>query len=230
MHKKGNFVRTLACAALFASTSAHALVISFEASDFTLNPIFSNVQTFEFEIDVADPLLPGMTYNNPGLNGVDYHVFGTLDVTPSGFFAFDLNRSIGGTEFYTQGSSLSFEISATANLSDGLQVSDLAGTGTVFEFNGREVGTGRYHPALFQLNSDGTGSIRNSNNMGGINPGSGLEVDVTFGEEYITEFTFDPTALTLAPTVPEPRTLLPIAIVGGFFLRAARRKKLKNEA
>ena len=81
--------------------------------------------------------------------------------------------------------------------SDGLQVSELVGTGIVFEFNGREVGTGRYHPALVQLNADGTGSIRNSNNTGGINPGSGLVVDVDFGEEYITELTFDPSTLTV---------------------------------
>ena len=70
----------------------------------------------------------------------------------------------------------------------------------MFEFNGREVGTGRYHPAIVQLNADGTGSIRNSNNTGGINPSTELEVDVDFGEEYITELTFTPSTLTLFPT------------------------------
>lgn len=33
--------------------------------------------------------------------------------------------------------------------------------------------------------------------MGGINPGSGEVVDVDFGEEYITELTFNPSTLTL---------------------------------
>lgn len=92
---------------------------------------------------------------------------------------------------------MTFEVDITADLSDGLQVSELVGTGIVFEFDGREVGTGRYHPAIVQLNADGTGSIRNSNNTGGINPGSGMEVDVDFGEEYITELTFIPSTLTL---------------------------------
>lgn len=93
--------------------------------------------------------------------------------------------------------SLTFEVDAAADLSDGIQVSELVGAGTVFEFNGREVDTGRYHPAIVQLNADGTGIIQNSNNMGGINPGSGEVVDVDFGEEYITELTFNPSTLTL---------------------------------
>lgn len=113
--------------------------------------------------------------------------FGSLTPgTPSAFSAFNLQRTISGAEFYAQGSSLSFEIAAGADLTDGLQVGELAGANPVFLFNGREVGTGRYHPALFQLNNDGTGSIRNSNNMGGVNPGSGEIVDVSEGEEYIT--------------------------------------------
>ena len=40
-----------------------------------------------------------------------------------------------------------FEVDITANLSDGIQVSELVETGIMFEFNGREVGTGQYHPA-----------------------------------------------------------------------------------
>ena len=45
-----------------------------------------------------------------------------------------------------QGHAMAFEVDITADLSDGLQVSELVGTGIVFEFNRREVGTGRYHP------------------------------------------------------------------------------------
>jgi hypothetical protein len=103
---------------------------------------------------------------------------------------------------------LSFEIAAGADLTDGLQVGELAGANPVFLFNGREVGTGRYHPALVQLNNDGTGSIRNSNNMGGVNPGSGEIVDVSEGEEYITNLAFDADQLTLAAAVPEPSSFL----------------------
>ena len=171
--------------------------LTFQAGDFELNPTFSDVRTFAFSINLAIPVTAGSSYSNPELTRVDYNVFGTLDDTPSGFPAFDLVRAISGSEFYNQGSSMMFEVDITADLSDGLQVSELVGTGIVFEFNGREVGTGRYHPALVQLNADGTGSIRNSNNTGGINPGSGLVVDVDFGEEYITELTFNPSTLTL---------------------------------
>jgi len=171
--------------------------LTFQAIDFELNPTFSDVRTFAFSINLAIPVTAGSSYSNPELTRVDYNVFGTLDDTPSGFPAFDLIRAISGSEFYNQGSSMMFEVDITADLSDGLQVSELVGTGIVFKFNGREVGTGRYHPALVQLNADGTGSIRNSNNTGGINPGSGLVVDVDFGEEYITELTFDPSSLTV---------------------------------
>lgn len=217
--------------AMSCSTSRGA-IITFGASDFvlppafTLTPTFSNVQTFDFTIDIAGPLTAGTTYVNPLLNSVQYNVFGTLAATPSGFPAFNLVRNIGGTEFYTQGSSLMFSISATADLTDGLQVSELTGADPVFVFNGREVGTGRYHPALFQLNSDGTGSIRNSNNIGGVNPGSGMVVDVDFGEEYITELTFDASSLTLSAAVPEPNAA--ILIVAAIGVAVTRRRKRRS--
>ncbi len=191
----------LACASLPASGWADTF--AFEASDFALNPTFSDVQTFRFSIDLAVPVTPGAAYSDPALSGVDYQVSGDLDDTPSGFAAFALVRSIEGAEFYAQGSSMTFEIDAGADLSDGLQVSELTGTGVVFVFDAREVDTGRYHPPLFQLNADGTGSIRNSNNQGGINPASMEEVNVDYGEEYITELTFDPAALTLVAPKPE---------------------------
>ena len=176
---------------------AWAELIEFEASDFTVTPTYSNVHTFQFKIDFAVELIPGVLYTDPELNSVEYSVSGTLDNTPSEFTSFALVRTIGGEEFYTQGSSMQFEIAGPADLSNGLQVSELVGVDTVFTFNGREVDTGRYHPSLVQLNADGTGSIQNSNNQGGINPGSGEVVDVTFGEEFITELGFDPATLTL---------------------------------
>jgi len=196
---KKNNLRKLICLCVFALAPAlsWADLLTFQASDFGLNPTFSEVRTFAFSIDLAVPVTAGSSYSNPALTRVDYNVSGRLDGTPSGFPAFALVRAILGSEFYSQGSSMAFEVDITADLSDGLQVSELVGTGIVFEFNGREVGTGRYHPAIVQLNADGTGSIRNSNNKGGINPGSGMEVDVDFGEEYITELIFIPSTLTL---------------------------------
>lgn len=156
-------------------------------------------------------LRPGVSYSDPTLNSVDYNVFGTLEPgTPSGFRAFNLERPLQGevltgAEFYAQGSSLSFAVSPAADLSDGLQVSELSGSDPVFVFDGREVDTGRYHPALLELNIGGTGSIRNSNNMGGVNPGSGEVVDVDVGEEYVTQLSFNPATLTIATvTIPEP--------------------------
>lgn len=119
-----------------------AFDIDFAADDFGLTPTFNDVQTFAFSIAVAGPLRNGV-YDDPPLIGVEYRVFGTLLGTPSGFPSFDLRRNIVGTEFYTQGSSLQFEIAAGADLSDGLQVSELVGEMGVFVFNGREVDTGR---------------------------------------------------------------------------------------
>jgi hypothetical protein len=171
--------------------------MEFEAADFSLNPTFSDVQTFHFSIVIATPLMPGESYTNPELSEVVYTVSGSLDDTPSGFPSFGLARTIAGAEFYNQGSSLEFEIDASADLSDGLQVSELVGDGLVFLLNAREVDTGRYHPPWFELKSDGTGIIQNSNNQGGVNPGSGEVVNVDFGDEYITEMSFDPASVTL---------------------------------
>lgn len=194
-----------------ASAMGQGATLTLQAEDFTLNPTFSEVRVFEFSIDLAQPITPGMVLDGPPLLGVDYRVFGTLADTPSGFPAFNLVRSIAGAEFYAQGSSLKFTTSPTADMSDGLQLSELSPldpAALVFEFNGREVGTGRYHPSLIQLYADGTGLIQNSNNTGGINPANSQAVDVTFGEEYATQLTFDPSALTLvaAGDIPEPTT------------------------
>ena len=66
------------------------------------------------------------------------------------------------------------------------------------------MGTGRYHPPILRLCSDGTGSLRNSNNTGGINPFTGVEVNAMIGDEYISELTFHPP--TMALVTPEPGT------------------------
>ncbi|MGB5324892.1 MAG: hypothetical protein WBN40_05635 [Pseudomonadales bacterium] len=195
-----------------AAASTSAATITFSNSDFGINTVYSSVSTFAFSIEIQGGLVAGSSYNNPALAGVDYSVFGTLAAgTPSGFSGFNLVRNIGGAEFYTQGSSLNFAIDAGADLSDGLQFDELSGSGAVFVFNGRELGTGRYHPSLLELNSDGTGLLRNSNNNGGINPGSGQVVAVEIGQEYITELTFNPATFTLASAsavVPIPAAAL----------------------
>lgn len=217
--KTAKFLTGLLCtAATLCTFSAPAnadFTIEFDNTNFAMTPVFNRLRDFSFSIDVGESLVAGGTYINPVLNGVEYSVFGILDeTTPSGFPAFDLRRTIGGAEFYTQGSSMSFTIAGSADLSDGLQASELDadGTGKIFEFNGREVGTGRYHPALVELFSDGTGQIQNSNNTGGINPGNGLEVDVDFGDEYIVDLGFTPSEFLVA--VPEPSTVSILAIVG----------------
>lgn len=205
---------------LLVAMPAPAFTLSFQASDFGLNSTYSNVQSFAFSIEVAGPLAPGV-YANPTLVGVDYRVSGSLSMTPSGFPTFGLVRSIGGAEFYSQGSSLAFEISSVADLSDGLQVSELVGDAGVFVFNGLEIGTGRYHPALFELYADGTGWIRNSNNHGGINPFNMMEVDVSLGEEYVTALSFPPGALTLAVPEPIPGLLMILGLAALGALRTA---------
>lgn len=216
----------LCIGSLLQPVLTQAAVIVFSDADFGMTPAFSNVTTFSFTIDIDGPLAAGVVYTDPSLNSVEYNVFGTLESgTPSDFPAFNLVRTITGEEFYNQGSSLSFEIAASADLSNGLQVSELVGSDSVFVFDGREVDTGRYHPALFQLNSDGTGSIRNSNNFGGVNPSSNQVVDVDFGEEYITDLTFDPSQLTIAAAVPVPAAvwLFGSGLLG--LVGMARRKK-----
>jgi hypothetical protein len=213
---------------LFSGSAASAFTLAFEAADFGLNPTFSDVQTFEFTIEVEGPLRRG-AFLDPALVGVVYHVFGELESTPSGFSTFNLHRTIGGAEYYQQGSSLQFEIAASANFADGLQASELVGDVGVFVFNGREVGTGRYHPALFELNADGTGLIRNSNNMGGVNPGSMQIVDVDVGDEYVTELSFDPETLTLAPEPSETLLMgVTITVMGIVRRRGARQLRTRT--
>ncbi len=205
------------------SSNASAFVIELNSNNFTVNPTFSSVTGFNFSIDIAEPLQAGTTYNNPMLNGVEYNIGGPLAMgTPSGFPAFSLVRDITGTDFYAQGSSLNFTIEAGADLSDGLQLSELTGTVPIFILNAREVDTGRYHPSLFELNSDGTGQVQNSNNFGNNtpNPSTNQLVNVNFGEEYVSELTFDPATTTIA--VPEPSHLTLLSLSGIVFFRRKR--------
>ena len=193
---------------------ARAFTISLSDADFGITPEFSSVTRFSITIDVDAPLAPG-PYVDPSIHQVDYEIGGPLAPgTPSGFPAFALVRSIVGDELYTQGSSLRFEISGMADLSDGLQVSELVGVDPVLVFDAREVGTGRYHPLLLELNADGTGGVRNSNNMGGVNPATGEVVDVDFGQEYISNLSFDASSLTLAVPEPSAGLLLALGLVG----------------
>ena len=192
----------LCALALTANAHAQNFTLSISSNDFVATPVFSNVTTFDFEVVVEGDLAPG-AYNNPQLVSVTYSVSGDLvSGTPSGFPSFALLREIDGADFYAQGSLLIFEVADTAVLSDGLQVAELVGGSLVFTFNGREIGNGRFHPALFQLNAGGTGRIQNSNNVVQEVP----LIEVGFGEEYVTDLAFDPGNLTIvaAPSTAPP--------------------------
>lgn len=177
----------------FGFAHAQTMIFSTTSDQYVIDNVFSDVSDFTIDIEIDMPLASGI-YENPPINRVVYQVVGVLEEgTPSGFPAFDLQREISGSEFYAQGSSLSFEIVETAELNDGVQADELAGDGVIFTFNAREINNGRFHPALFELNVDGTGRIQNSNNI----PTEDPLVNVDFGEEYITDLIFDAGNLTL---------------------------------
>ena len=190
-------------------TLAQTTRIAFDNTDFVVTPAFNNVPLFSFEIEINEPLEPGV-YDDPELVRVFYTVTGDLNNTPSGFPAFELRREISGTEFYDQGSSLRFEVGANAVLTDGVQVAELSGADIVFTFNGREIDNGRFHPALLELRADGTGLLQNSDNIISNSP---LQ-QVDFGEEYITELRFDAGNLTLMTAVDPPADDPPALVSG----------------
>lgn len=194
---------------------------------------FGVVRNFSFAIDVAGPLATGRLYQNEDILDVRYLVRGSLNVnppTPSGFSAFFLSRLESGEgtitpeEWANQGSRFAFKISQSANVLDGIQLSELqplGKDGTILTIDAREfkrLDRARYHPPQLLLNADGTGTLQNSNNSSGstgtVNPATREPVDVDFGEEYITRLRFDPSAITIiaAPppgtVVPEPGTAL----------------------
>lgn len=212
--------------------AASAFTLSLSSANFTLAPSFNSVTAFDFEIDVSAPLAPGV-YDNPMLGGVRYSVLGVLgDPTPSGFPGFNLQRTITNADFYAQGSSLQFAIAPGANLADGLQLSELTSlNGPVFIFNGREEGTGRYHPPLLELFGDGSGQIQNANNMGGINPSTQQVVDVNFGDEYIVALSSNPATMTLAVPEPSAAWMLLAGLVGvGMWCRRRQAPTARNRA
>lgn len=179
--------------ATHSAANAQNMFLTMDQDDFVVTNVFSDVDTFAFNIRFAAPLASG-SFVNPDITTVTYSVSGTLvPGTPSGFPAFALERTMTGDEFYAQGSSISFEIAAGAVLSDGVQVDELVGNGLVFTFNGKEVDNGRFHPTLFELNSDGTGMMQNSDNIIVLDPLQQVE----FGSEYINTLAFDPGNTTL---------------------------------
>ena len=192
-------VLLMLCVALCGAVKAQTITFATSSEDYQQSPLFSDVQVFSFDVVINEPL-ERRAYNNPDISRVSYHVSGTLAAgTPSGFQSFDLQRDISGETFYAEGSSLSFEISSTAVLSDGIQAAELVGNGVILKFNAREIDTGRYHPPLFELNPGGTGRLLNSDNIPSLDP----LVTVGFGEEYITELLFDPGNLTLVMANPD---------------------------
>lgn len=191
------------------ATNAQTMMLSTASADYVVTNIFSDVDFFSINIEIDAPLAPGV-YVDPAIVNVTYQVTGNLTAgTPSDFPAFDLQRSITGAEFYAQGSSLSFEVSQAAVLSDGVQAAELVGSAVILTFNGREIDNGRFHPALLELNADGTGRIQNSNNIVTQTP----LLSVDFGDEYINDLSFDPGNTTLITEIPAPD--IPNAISGG---------------
>ncbi len=180
----------------FSAADAQTMRLAFTSDDFVVTPVFNVVAQFTFDIEINAPLAPGV-YTNPDIISVLYRVSGELMNTPSNFPAFALERDITGDEFYAQGSSLVFEVRAGAVLDDGVQIAELVGSEVVFTFNGKEIGNGRFHPALLEWNADGTGMIQNSDNI--ITEDPFQQVD--FGEEYITDLAFDAGNLTLLTAV-----------------------------
>lgn len=188
-----SFIVLLASGFAALPIQAQTMQLSTSSDDFVVTNVFSDVDVFDFLIEIDMPLAAGV-YENPPIVSVSYRVSGNLNAgTPSDFPAFALERVVTGEEFYAQGSSLEFEINEAAVLDDGVQVAELSGTDVIFRFDGREIDNGRFHPALFELRSDGTGRIQNSNNLPTVSPL--LEID--FGEEYINDLIFDAGNTTL---------------------------------
>ncbi|MEN7342687.1 MAG: hypothetical protein AAAFM81_07060 [Pseudomonadota bacterium] len=211
-------IRKIAISVLLLSAAPIAIAqttqLNINSGNLTTSPVFNDVTNFNFAFDIAVPLQSGV-FNNPDISSIVYDVGGQLPTaTPSGFDAFLLEREITGAEYYAQGSALQFEIRAGAELSDGVQIDELVGNDIVFTLNAREVNNGRFHPPILELRADGTGTIRNSNNVVSESP---LQT-VDFGQEYITDFVFDPASYTIltASGTPPPGTNAPPPVVTGF--------------
>ena len=183
----------LSLCVLVMPAQAIAFTLQFGNDDTIQTPVVGDVQSFQFTVEIDAPLAAGV-YENPPLIQIDYQVSGEPVVgSPSGFPAFALERSISGADFYQTGNLLVFEIADTAVLSDGVQAAELVGDTIILSFDAREVDTGRFHPARFELRADGTGQLQNSDNVPDISEPDGIPV----GSEYITDIAFDPGNLTL---------------------------------
>ena len=193
MRRLTGYIAVLCLGIVCQPAHAQTMQLSTSNTDYQITNVVSDVDTFDFIIEIDAPLEPGL-YDNPAIISVSYRISGSLiDGTPSGFEAFALEREITGEEFYAQGSSLRFEIDQTAVLEDGIQIAELTGSELVFSFDGREIDSQRFHPALFELRADGTGRIQNSNNTPTLEP----LLQVQFGEEYINDLIFDAGNTTL---------------------------------
>ena len=217
------------------ATSAHAqTTLQINDSDFGITSVFNDIDSFEFNIDLPGNLIAGQSFVDPLISQIDYQIEGDLRAmgSPSGFPGFQLPRNYTGDEFYTQSpdATLQFEIDSAADLSDGLQLSELVSNGSdpIFLFNARELNQdpARFHPPVLSLFADGTGLFQNANNQSTIpNPSNNLLVDVDFGEEYIVNLSFDPSSVTIAGpvAVPEPTG---VAMLGlGSIIALLRRRK-----
>ena len=203
----------------FLPSSAFAqFELRFSDADFGVTSVFNDVAAFSFDIVVNDNLQAGRTYVNPDLVSVSYVVNGVLaQPTPSGFPGFFLQRTISGSEFYSLSpdATLVFEVAASANLADGLQLSELVGAPT-FLLNAREFNQdpGRFHPPIFSLESNGTGRLTNANNQSTFNnPATGAPVDIEIADEYDVNLSFTPSLVTISDPViavplPLPAVLL----------------------
>lgn len=239
----------LLCAGLVGASARPALGFPIELSDevfgpSNVTPSFSAVRNFAFSIELEGSIVPGARYGNAAVLEVQYLVSGGLSTsppTPSGFPAFTLDRRPGGEgpispgDWVGQGSTLAFEVSPTADLADGLQLSELVPGegGVILEIDAREferLDRARYHPPQLVLFANGTGVLRNSNNSSGstgtTNPATGQTVDLDFGDEYVTQLAFAPGAITLA--VPEPSSGLLLAL--GLVVASIRRRGGQEQA
>jgi hypothetical protein len=109
------------CVAALADT------LSFAGEDFLLTPVLNDVTAFFLSVQLDGPSAQGSSMNL-ALTGLQYSVLGGLNEdTPSEFCGFDLQRTIDGADVYTQGSSPSFIVADSADLSDGLQITGVGG-------------------------------------------------------------------------------------------------------
>jgi hypothetical protein len=136
------FLVTAAMLLSISASSVRAVTLSFSSSDFGKTPVFSNVTNFAFAIEIPDTLHAGL-YSDPAISDIQYSVSGSLATTPSGFPAFGFQHNhrfpasppITGPEFYAlnassvPGQTLRFEISASADFSDGIQIDALVDLG-----------------------------------------------------------------------------------------------------